>query len=1279
MFRLVSFFFAQLLFALPVFAKVHVLPYNARTVLDLSDGDTISLEGFPADWSYSRVVLGINSTPSVPMTGHLIANDCKYVLHSYYREIALAYSGEIKITFSGSARQRMPVQWWVDNNDSFSKCEKMELARVDSIRMALEKFADSLYGQKVALYQDLGKIGTECRFEGSSRMFKISQLPVDKYNRIYVQIEALDGRELNGYAYVKNKKARVRGWTSVIVLSQKEKYIPYFELAFPEYRKVKVKWWVANEQPTEIRIRTTEVNLGNDSIQVSYAFGGSPYSATAVELKFEKNAFEDGRTPVVKKLSFNPHGPENLDGLVVMGDVFDIQAQLKPGREVTLALPLDFNYVPGRDTITVGHFLASENRWIEESVDSIVNNYAYFRAKSFSLRSLFRKACKVVNKVAIVAVSPAVGIGAIFSEDVRDGIEMLASGWADIQTSFVNGVVDGVYWLYDLYNELRCFDFDGVGERFKRLFRNAESADWELPQGRLFGSFFWDSSLINYLRGEREQVLMTKNDAMSYCSLPENDCNRQEYAWKETAKNLDVLLADAVIAQAGYANRKFVFTKESNELHFRNTTKLDSARMKFTDYFLTNSGMLSDAAWVVRGLEGCYNATNLTGAILTNWIELGKSIYNLDYQDFCKKLAYTYGHNDGYLNDVVECGEFAAKWNTAKTFFDSHIGKLQEISNAMVRVSLLAWIDKEFRHYAKDAYKSVYDGIRAWLELAGPMLLDNNLVAKAYASIALYEFLYYGTHENLDYLNASLKMHYGENGGYSEGTGYSQYIWDDVPYVLAALQDTYKFANKMMPSIESKFLRSPYYMIEFSRPVKNYGYIPVEIDDGCTYNPDYRVWSKLTGDANFLNWSEAYPLKREDGKINPLIAFGFPDENLYQTKPLGFSPQKGSWNKCKDGICLITAIGAGDTVALSMIAEKGRLWTNGQGHDQQDNLSITLSSSNKGFLIQDRGYSGFDARKKGDAFHRHLHHNVLTIASNCDKSAPNESCLEANAQSDNHTISVQKIRERIEEFSGSVPGASWSLLSFLLVHFDLLGNDFKVEGGTEATIVDSLQNIEMDAGGYTAKHSLTKFDKFAIPSTVTNHRSILYFGGNFWVIDRPSEQGMTWLANSPEKYWEGIGIHLYGSSSEDLGIGAKSVPREIPQEASRTDYPETANKILPNHWFAIQDNMAKTYVMNYSVNGEVFSKTLTRCPENFQCFVNTGKDKRLIVPPQGAKYRASSVLERFSGSSELDGIMLATRNKKNVWEYDVLDGQTFGEYRYENAVDLPALRILLLR
>ena len=156
-----------------------------------------------------------------------------------------------------------------------------------------------------------------------------------------------------------------------------------------------------------------------------------------------------------------------------------------------------------------------------------------------------------------------------------------------------------------------------------------------------------------------------------------------------------------------------------------------------------------------------------------------------------------------------------------------------------------------------------------------------------------------------------------------------------------------------------------------------------------------------------------------------------------------------------------------------------------------------------------------------------------------------------------------------------------------------------------------------------------------------------------------------------------MGIHLYGVAQEDLGIGSQSVVRNVQQNSSRADY-LGQDKVLLNNWFVIQDSQAKTYVMNYPINGEIFSKKTSRCPMDFQCFENTEKNKRLIVPPQGVKYKASSVLENFSGFPELDGIMLATRNKKNVWEYEALDGQTFGEYRHGRSVDLPALRILLL-
>ena len=84
-----------------LFAMVHSVPYNTRIILDLNDGDTISLTDFPKDWEYSRVVLGINSSPSVQMTGNLIVNHCKYSLYSYYREVAFAYTNEIKIKYSG--------------------------------------------------------------------------------------------------------------------------------------------------------------------------------------------------------------------------------------------------------------------------------------------------------------------------------------------------------------------------------------------------------------------------------------------------------------------------------------------------------------------------------------------------------------------------------------------------------------------------------------------------------------------------------------------------------------------------------------------------------------------------------------------------------------------------------------------------------------------------------------------------------------------------------------------------------------------------------------------------------------------------------------------------------------------------------------------------------------------------------------------------------------------------------------------------------------------------
>ncbi len=285
-----------------LFAMVHSVPYNTRIILDLNDGDTISLTDFPKDWEYSRVVLGINSSPSVQMTGNLIVNHCKYSLYSYYREVAFAYTNEIKIKYSGKIQQRMPIQWWVDNNLTFSNCKNSDKSRLDSIWQMVYDFTDSLYESKISRYQDLGAVNSEIIFEGSSQVFKITNLPTWKYNRLYVQIEPQDGRELNGFVYVGKKKVRLGGWTSAVIISQKTNHAPYLELAFPEYRKIKIKWWATNEQPVETQIKTTETLLENDSILVSYEFEKTPYTSAILNLKFDKNVFSDSQVPTIKNL-----------------------------------------------------------------------------------------------------------------------------------------------------------------------------------------------------------------------------------------------------------------------------------------------------------------------------------------------------------------------------------------------------------------------------------------------------------------------------------------------------------------------------------------------------------------------------------------------------------------------------------------------------------------------------------------------------------------------------------------------------------------------------------------------------------------------------------------------------------------------------------------------------------------------------------------------------------------------------------------------------------------
>lgn len=66
-----------ILFLVPqnLWARIHTVARNVATVVHLQDGDEIELADLPNDWAFSRVVLGVNSVPSVQLSGMLVMNN----------------------------------------------------------------------------------------------------------------------------------------------------------------------------------------------------------------------------------------------------------------------------------------------------------------------------------------------------------------------------------------------------------------------------------------------------------------------------------------------------------------------------------------------------------------------------------------------------------------------------------------------------------------------------------------------------------------------------------------------------------------------------------------------------------------------------------------------------------------------------------------------------------------------------------------------------------------------------------------------------------------------------------------------------------------------------------------------------------------------------------------------------------------------------------------------------------------------------------------------------
>lgn len=1289
-----TFLFATVfsVFSSKALAFDHLVELNTSKTIFLNDGDAISLSNLPSDWDFSRIAIGINSVSQNKLVGQLVIKDCSYRLDGSYKLVDFIYEKNFSVKYYGPT-QNVMIQGWVDSAPVTAKCDTPHKStEKDSIWQLKKNRFNFLFTVKTANYIDLASIESTTQFEGSSNFFKITELPKWNFNRIYILIEPLDGRKLNGYLYSGTQQSNIFGWSKKIALNGNNDAPRTFELAFPEYRKVKLKWWATLESPQQQTIKSITKIIGSDSIEAKYIFDNSISGNHEVKLKFGKDDFIDGTIPTVTKFDFYPDGILKIDSLEsydITGNIYRIQANLKKKRIISFALPLNLTYHSEIDSVIIMH--QEDNNWKEIPIDSVANGFVYFRTNTFSnwIVRLGRKAknlaADALTTHSCIATAPT---SYSISETCRDVSGNVVSGAATSLNRFQKKIME-------LGVDIACLDID----RFKSLFSNddrwngvgAGSLNFNKITPELDPNY---NEILNLLLQKRISPLIKLKNGKTNNICDKDDVD-EVCDWKVTKFNLEILLADAIISQRDGNKRRFAkvyYDKIENKI-FLNSKSIPIYRNKngalaehgnftgttpfqkvaFNDYFRTSSDFIENAAWFIKGLQKCMDIVNLDGIIVQRWLDFFNGFKN--YSTVCQNLFNALHYNGEppieMLGDAFDCSQFTTQYATSSyNIMADKDDKLIAISESMVRISLLAWLDKVvFRDFIRLNYQKAYDGIHEWLILAGPLLMRNNIVAKAYASLTLFEYIFTGGETNLNHLNEALKKHYGPNGGYSEGMGYSQYIWDDVPYVLSALMDAYTL-NGESPKVEKKFLKSPDYIFNFSRPVGKaennsyYGLIPIEIDDGCTYNPDYRVWAKLKSDSKYLAISKYAPL-RDDEKKNVLLPFGFPAQRVYDSKK--DIPNRGKiWGSNKDGLLMITAVreeGAdADTVALTMVAENGDLWKNGQTHDQQDNLSITLSSNKDGFIIQDRGYSGFGKRKDKN-FHRYKNHNVV-VPTGYD-------------QLDNERISSSEIRKRVQDFTHKFAGGAETSLPYLYLLFEGLiskETDYSIalEGGAEASIEEhSIEDPRNGVVGYTAS---TSFD-----GSIENHRSILYFGGSFWVIDRPNATDLTWLANSLIENWDELrrkNLHLYGSTEIDAKkVSVENLP--IDQHVTRIDYPD---KRMVNYSYSVRDKNTNAFVMTYAVDS-AFVRVTENCPTSCKCFENSTKDKRVIIPPLNEMFELCDAVPKSecTGLGKSSAITMFVKSSDATWNTGlgfILDGDLTTE---ENGVEVKLESVTLSR
>lgn len=1250
--------------------KTIQLPFNASTFVYVEPDDIIRIEDYPSQWGYSRIVLGVQASGPESLNGTLNRELCHYAMQGYYQQLFFRYDGEaVVLKYMGHKSTSLTLQWWLDYAVETSYCEEPSVSEAE-----LANFRDAV-DIAFSAYMDLGSMNAVSEFETSSQMLKVSDYPNWMHNSILIQLESRDGSPLDGYVYIGGETLKITGYSVIVPLSRRS-FLPLtLQVSFPTRRKFSVKWWAEYRNVQEIPVQKEEIKNNNrDSIFCKYNF--TIAKRKKLLLKFSADDFSDGKTPTyTAKSALEGTALGLVENALYVGTVYDIHANLSSDKKITLALPLEIDGKVDPKDVVIYH----EKGGVVEKimVDSIENGFVYFQTNSFS---------SFIS--VIVGGAKKIGSGVSYVRNQLRGA--VVDGGATLVGWFADGVqyvVDKVEKFYEWIENGVCnlFDPDAWKNLFSVDLEGNSTNDWNLPEGKMTSKDVI-ATFAYYQTGE-----ITTGAAKQLWEINDNmdDVERLE----NTKNNLDIMLFELI-------NRK-VNSQIEPRFSIENMVTLVDATgpsRYIKNYMAVSTDLTKYAVEMTRMIKDCYGALNAN--TLSTFVDETMNLLSgqSSGEQVCRDIFENFGWREQSYN-VVDCSmegiqmltQYVKDGSDVSTLIKRRDDIVLAASEVLARVAMLAYYDKTMREHLKTWFNQTYKSLSAMMEFMGPLMLYNNISIKAEAAMALYEYVYWGTTNHFERLLKGIEIHYGEEGGFSEGMGYLQYINEDVPYLMVAMKMAF-FQSGRSFEVPKKFYRSGYYLMNLSRNIRwtsRYDstasiLIPVEVDDGCTSTPEFSVWGTLTGDKAFFEKVSTTSIDSTNKLFkSPLVLLGLPEEYDISVEK-NLSGEKELTGAFMDGTAIINYHEGDDDYTITLVGENGKMWENGQAHDQQDNMTFTLSSTRDGHIVRDVGYSGFDddSRTRG-----YKNHNVLM--------RPNYP--EWTDGVGNKSLTYRDLSNRAEEYFQEVTGFGTKFLFLLssgfLADFSVVGS-----GGSEAFLSDSV-NAENLKGytlyqktlGRSLRNPLT--NELIYVSSFNDYRSIVYFGKALWLIDQPSDDELRWVVNGSAEHSEIQGSFF--DEKVDVYVGDNKVNHlesweqiGVQQNGRRLDY--SAGEIifvnrqyidLPNWKNLTQNGSVTPITMIYPIDTmNTFKMVPLMNISKVQCFERTDGNvlQRVVIPAVGVTYMKKDVLTDIPTSdySSYNGIMFAKKVGDGAWEVRVLNdgGNMNGNFKKINY--LPSIMLL---